>query len=79
MTIIAVLIGNTKLLAHHVQKKTVKKIMHRRPKKTRPSDVTRSNSNYNIAIEQLPEFQAIPDYTIVSYERKLKITPINYF
>ncbi len=51
--------------------------MHKRPKKHRPSDINRNNVNLNIALEQLPESQAIPDYTIVSYERKFCSLPLS--
>eukprot|EP01040_Poterioochromonas_malhamensis_P007475 gene7475-8063_t len=46
--------------------------MHKRPKKHTPSDINRNNVNLNVALEQLPEYKAIPDFTIVSYEQYLK-------
>lgn len=53
---------STSLFAHHVNKKITKRMMDRRPKKTRPSDITRNNKNHGICITKmgLP-----PDYTII--------------
>ena len=60
----------SRLYSHHPQKKIIKKIMDRRPKKSRPSDINRNNVNLNVQFAQLEEYKAIPDYTVVSYERK---------
>lgn len=51
--------------------------MHKRPKKHTPSDINRNNVNLNVALEQLPEYKAIPDFTIVSYERKFCSFPLS--
>ncbi len=52
----------TSLFAHHVNKKITKRMMDRRPKKTRPSDINRNNKNHGICITKmgLP-----PDYTVI--------------
>lgn len=52
------------LLAHHVNKKITKRMMDRRPKKTRPSDIHRNNVNFGKCITKV--VGAPPDYTIVA-------------
>lgn len=44
--------------AKHVQKKGAKKAAHRRPKKSRPSDIFRAKTNY-------PTFVKPAEYTVV--------------
>lgn len=58
--------SSTSLYAHHVQKKVIKKKMHTRPKKSRPSDINRSNTNANKCITKVPNAPA--DYTLMSAE-----------
>jgi hypothetical protein len=43
-------------------KKAIKKVMHRRPKKKRPSDINRNNVNLNVCITKYP-FKH-PDYDL---------------
>mmetsp|Transcript_18881 Transcript_18881/g.24985 ORF Transcript_18881/g.24985 Transcript_18881/m.24985 type:complete len:96 (+) Transcript_18881:114-401(+) len=45
------------LSAKHVQKKAAKRMHHRRPKKSRPSDINRKPTDY-------PTFEKPPEYTI---------------
>ena len=60
-----------KLFAHHVQKKTVQKIMDRRPKKKRLSDKVRRNVNLNKCITK---FDAnLEDYSVVPEEGKFEV------
>ena len=56
----------TSLFAHHPKMKTIKKIMHRRPKKKRPSDIHRRNVNFGKSINQWPD--APPEYTLRTQE-----------
>lgn len=51
--------------------KIIKKKMHRRPKKHRPSDINRRNKNLNKCINHIPG--APPEYTIVSAEELEKV------
>ncbi|RYH12530.1 hypothetical protein EON65_38075 [archaeon] len=46
--------------------KIIRKKMHRRPKKHRPSDINRNNRNLNRCITKVEN--APPQYTIVSAE-----------
>jgi hypothetical protein len=62
----ALVLRPTLLFAHHPQKKAIKKIMHRRPKKHRPSDINRRNVNLNKSLHNFPG--APPDYTILTPE-----------
>ncbi len=57
---------NFALFAHHPQKKIIKKIQDRQPKKHRPSDITRQNVNLNKCITKVEG--APPEYTIVTAE-----------
>jgi hypothetical protein len=61
--------SETKLNAHHVQKKIVKLKMDKRPIKHRLSDINRRNVNLNKCITKVVGAPA--DYTIVSAEGKL--------
>ena len=58
--------SETKLNAHHVQKKIVKLKMDKRPIKHRLSDINRKNVNLNKCITKVVGAPA--DYTIVSAE-----------
>ncbi len=49
-----ILTYNWRLYAHHPQRKAIQKIIHRRPKKTRPSDIYRNNVNLNKCLENIP-------------------------
>lgn len=62
--------SETRLEAHHVQKKIVKLKMDKRPKKHRLSDINRKNVNLNKCITKVEGAPA--DYTIVSAEGKMK-------
>lgn len=53
----------TVLYAHHVQKKITKRMMDRRPKKSRPSDINRNNVNLHKCITKVENAPA--DYTVV--------------
>ena len=61
--------SETKLNAHHVQKKIVKLKMDKRPIKHRLSDINRKNVNLNKCITKVVGAPA--DYTIVSAEGKI--------
>lgn len=65
---VAVQISNTKLFAHHPQKKIIKKIMHRRPIKHRLSDINRKNVNLNKCITKIENAPA--EYTLLSADGK---------
>jgi len=54
------------LFAHHVQKKITKRMMDRRPKKSRPSDITRNNVNFGKCITKVEG--APTEYTLLSAE-----------
>ena len=56
--------SKTSLFAHHPEKKIIKKIMDRRPKKHRLSDINRKNINLDKCITKIPNAPA--DYTIIS-------------
>ena len=43
----------TSLFAHHVNKKITKRMMDRRPKKSRPSDINRNNINQDKCITKV--------------------------
>jgi hypothetical protein len=58
----------TALFAHHVNKKITKRMMDRRPKKSRLSDINRKNSNFGKCITK--QEGAPADYTIMSAEGK---------
>jgi hypothetical protein len=60
----------SRLYSHHPKKKAIKKVMHRRPKKLRPSDINRRNINHNVCITKIPQFKETPDFIIVTEERK---------
>jgi hypothetical protein len=55
---------STRLYAHHVNKKITKRMMHRRPKKSRPSDQVRNNINMDKCITKVEGAPA--EYTILS-------------
>ncbi len=57
---------DTKLFSHRPQKKIIKKIMYRRPKKHRPSDIFRNNLNLNKCITKLEN--SPPEYSFVSIQ-----------
>lgn len=62
--------SETKLFAHHVQKKIIKKKQDRRPKKHRLSDINRNNANMDKCITKL---EGVPsEYTIISADEYLK-------
>lgn len=73
---------DTALFAHHPEKKIIKKIVDRRPKKHRLSDINRKNINLDICITKIPNAPA--DYTIItaageySYKSVLIIPMIFY-
>ena len=54
----------TALFAHHPEKKIIKKIVDRRPKKHRLSDINRKNVNADKCITKLENAPA--DYTIIT-------------
>jgi dephospho-CoA kinase len=56
----------TRLQAHHVNKKITKRMMDRRPKKSRPSDINRNNVNLNKCITKIQG--ASSEYTLISGE-----------
>ena len=58
-----VIFSPSRLLAHHPQKKIIKRKQDRRPKKHRLSDINRSNINFGKCITKLENAPA--DYTIV--------------
>jgi hypothetical protein len=62
--------SETKLNAHHVQKKIVKLKMDKRPIKHRLSDINRRNVNLNKCITKVVGAPA--DYTIVSAEGEIR-------
>eukprot|EP01039_Chlorochromonas_danica_P002718 gene2718-2968_t len=57
---------STTLFSHHPQMKIIKKKMHRRPKKHRPSDINRRNVNLHKCITKIENAPA--DYTLISAE-----------
>lgn len=57
-------VSTTSLFAHHVQKKITKRMMDRRPKKHRLSDINRVNINLNKCISKVEN--APSDYTIIT-------------
>jgi hypothetical protein len=57
-----------RLFAHHPQKKSIRRIMDKRPIKHRPSDINRNNVNLNKCITKFDT--DIPDYTVVADEGK---------
>lgn len=59
-------IVSSALFAHHVQKKITKRMMDRRPKKSRPSDITRNNVNFGKCITKVEG--APTEYTLLSAE-----------
>ena len=62
--------SETKLFAHHPQKKIIKKKQDRRPKKHRLSDINRNNANMDKCITKL---QGVPsEYTIISADEYMK-------
>mmetsp|Transcript_8674 Transcript_8674/g.8610 ORF Transcript_8674/g.8610 Transcript_8674/m.8610 type:complete len:148 (+) Transcript_8674:49-492(+) len=63
--------SETKLEAHHVQKKIVKLKIHTRPMKHRPSDINRRNVNLDKCITKVEG--APSDYTIVSAADYMKV------
>lgn len=63
-------LADVRLFAHHPQKKAIKKVMDRRPKKHRPSDINRNNVNLGKCITKIGA--GIPDYTIVPEEGERK-------
>ena len=58
--------SSTSLYAHHPEKKITKKMMDRRPKKHRLSDINRNNVNLNKCITKIEGAPA--DYTIIPAE-----------
>jgi hypothetical protein len=54
------------LFAHHVNKKITKRMMDRRPKKSRPSDIFRNNVNHDKCITKIEGAPA--EYTILAEE-----------
>jgi hypothetical protein len=69
-------VSQTRIFAHHPQKKIIKKKQDRRPKKHRLSDVTRRNVNLNKCISK---FQAeIPEYSIIASEGNFNLR-IHFF
>jgi len=56
--------SSSALYAHHVQRKVIKKIMHRRPKKKRLSDIHRNNQNMDKCINHVPG--APDEYTLLA-------------
>ena len=52
------------MFAHHPEKKIIKKIVDRRPKKHRLSDINRKNINADLCITKIPNAPA--DYTIIT-------------
>jgi hypothetical protein len=63
--------SSTRLNAHHVNKKITKRMMSRRPKKHRPSDINRNNVNMDKCITKVDDAPA--EYTLMSaadYEAK---------
>lgn len=58
--------GSTALFSHRPKMKIIKKIMHRRPKKHRPSDINHRSVNHNKCITKVPN--APPEYILLSEE-----------
>lgn len=67
----SVVFSPSRLFAHHPQKKIIKKKMHNRPKKHRPSDINRTNINFGKCITKVENAPA--DYTMISAEDYMKI------
>jgi hypothetical protein len=68
---------STTLFAHHVNKKITKRMMDRRPKKSRPSDIFRNNVNLNKCISKVPN--APDDYALLTPEGINLISLFVYF
>ena len=68
---VVVVESESKLFAHHPEKKIIKKKMHNRPKKHRLSDINRSNQNFGKCITKVANAPA--EYTIISAEDYAKI------
>lgn len=64
---------STALFAHHVQKKAIRGVMDKQPRKSRPSDINRRNINHNKCITRVPQG---PDYTFAKDLSKLSL--LNY-
>jgi hypothetical protein len=63
--------SSTALNAHHVNKKITKRMMDRRPKKSRPSDINRNNVNEGKCITKMENAPA--EYTLMSEEDYMKV------
>jgi len=61
---------STTLFAHHVNKKITKRMMDRRPKKSRPSDINRNNQNHGKCITKM---DLGPDYTLLPAAGRLAV------
>ena len=61
---------STPLFAHHVNKKITKRMMDRRPKKSRPSDINRNNQNHGKCITKM---DLGPDYTLLPAAGRLAV------
>jgi hypothetical protein len=63
--------SGSSLHAHHVNKKITKRMMDRRPKKSRPSDIFRNNVNHDKCITKLEGSPS--DYTLIPAEGELAV------
>ena len=63
--------SSTALNAHLVNKKITKRMMHRRPKKSRPSDINRNNVNDGKCITKVDNAPA--EYTLMTEDDYMKV------